>query len=78
MRGYRNSDIGLTATPTRTDLQSERSLTATRCLQRLERAIAVQGAAPFEPDIRPLAAETFVVLVFVKPRDLLGRFPHRD
>jgi hypothetical protein len=30
MRGYRNSDIGLTATPTRTDMHSERSLTATR------------------------------------------------
>jgi hypothetical protein len=30
MRGYRNSDIGLMATPTRTDMQSERSLTATR------------------------------------------------
>ena len=47
-------------------------------LQWLERAIAVQGAAPFEPDIRPRAAEACVVLVFVKPLHLLTCKPAAD
>jgi hypothetical protein len=53
MRGYRNSDIGLTATPTRTDMQSERSLVAAERIY-LDR---FEGNAPItDPTLTVLVA----------------------
>jgi hypothetical protein len=78
MQGYRNSDIGLTATPTRTDMLSERSLTATRGLQRLERSVAVKGAAAHELDLRTRRPDALVLDVLFHPRPLRWRQMAKD